>query len=103
MKEEDIVARVQQNPKFHELVSKKAVWGWSLSIMMLAIYYGFIMVLAFNPQLLGARVGDGVTTWGMPVGLAIIVSAFVLTGIYVSKANGEFDALNQQVVEEVKK
>lgn len=103
MKEEDIVARVQQNPKFHELVSKKSVWGWSLSIVMLAIYYGFIMILAFNPQLLGTRIGDGVMTLGMPVGLVIICSAFVLTGIYVSKANGEFDALNQQVVEEAKK
>lgn len=103
MKEEDIVAKVQRNPKFQELVSKKTVWGWVLSIVMLAIYYGFILVLAFNPQMLGSKVGEGVTTLGMPVGILIILSAFVLTGIYVFKANGEFDALNQQVVEEAHK
>ena len=38
----------------------------------------------------------------MPVGVLIILSAFVLTGIYVRRANTEFDQLNQEIVEESK-
>ncbi|MFN4237948.1 MAG: DUF485 domain-containing protein [Vogesella sp.] len=100
---EDILKRVQANPKFAELVRKRTSLGWLLSIVMLAIYYGFILILAFAPASLGASLSGGVTTVGIPIGIFIIVSAFVLTGIYVRKANTEFDQLNQQIVEEAKK
>ena len=99
---EDILKRVQANPKFAELVHKRTSLGWLLSIVMLAIYYGFILVLAFSPATLGASLSGGVTTVGIPVGIFIIVSAFALTGIYVRKANTEFDQLNQQIIEEAK-
>ena len=97
MNNEEIVARVQANLKFQELVQKM------LSIVMLAIYYGFILVLAFNPSGLGASLSGGITTVGIPVGLGVIISAFVLTGVYVQRANGEFDRLTQEVVEEARK
>lgn len=100
---EDILTRVQGNPKFKELVQKRTRLGWQLSIVMLAIYYGFILVLAFAPQVLGASLSGGTTTVGIPVGLFIIVSAFVLTGVYVRKANTEFDQLNQEIVEEAQR
>ncbi|MEC5208043.1 DUF485 domain-containing protein [Vogesella urethralis] len=99
---EDILKRVQANPKFAELVHKRTSLGWLLSIVMLAIYYGFILILAFAPASLGASLFGGVTTVGIPIGIFIIVSAFVLTGVYVRKANTEFDQLNQQIVEEAK-
>ncbi len=99
---EDVLARVQKNPKFAELVSKKTSFGWMLSIVMLAIYYGFILILAFNPRSLGTSLSGGVITVGIPVGLFIIISAFLLTGVYVRKANTEFDQLNQEIVEEAK-
>lgn len=100
---DDILARVQSNPKFLELVHRKTRLGWLLSLIMLVIYYGFILVLAFSPSTLGTPLSPGMTTTlGIPVGVAIIVSAFVLTGIYVRKANTEFDELNRQVLEEAK-
>ena len=54
------------------------------------------------PKFLGMPLGAGVMTVGIPVGLAVIVSAFVLTGLYVRRANTEFDALTRQIVEEAK-
>ena len=39
------------------------------------------------------------TTVGIPIGVAVIVAAFVLTGIYVRRANAEFDTLTRQIVE----
>ena len=100
---QDVLYRVQANPKFAELVHKKTSLGWTLSIIMLVIYYGFILVIAFSPKTLGASLSGGVMTVGIPVGIFIIVSAFVLAGIYVRKANGEFDQLNAEIVEEAKK
>ncbi len=101
---EDVLIKVQSNPKFKELVRKKTSLGWQLSLVMLVIYYGFILVLAFNPHSLGTPIAQGsVITIGIPIGIFIIVSAFLLTGIYVRKANSEFDALNQQIVEEARK
>ncbi len=97
---DDLMRRIQANPRFTELVSKRSRFGWKLSLTMLAIYYGFILVVAFDPKLLGTSLAGGTVTLGIPVGIFVIVSAFVLTGIYVRRANSEFDALNRQIVEE---
>jgi uncharacterized membrane protein (DUF485 family) len=70
---------------------------------MLVVYYAFIMVLAFSPSTLGASLSGGLTTVGIPVGIAIIVFAFALTGIYVNRANGEFDDLSNKVKEDLAK
>jgi uncharacterized membrane protein (DUF485 family) len=96
------IERIQQNPKFQELVRKKSSLSWLLSFVMLAIYYGFILVVAFSPTTLGQSLSGGVTTIGIPIGILIILSAFVITGIYVRRANTEFDQLTREVVEDAK-
>jgi uncharacterized membrane protein (DUF485 family) len=98
--EHQAYTRVRNHPKFIELVERRSRYAWTLSIIMLVIYYGFVLVIAFAPALLGAPLSEGaVTTVGIPVGILIIVAAFVLTGLYVRRANTEFDALNQEVLE----
>jgi uncharacterized membrane protein (DUF485 family) len=97
---DDLLQRVQADPAFAELVRKKTSLGWTLTLIMLAIYFGFILVLAFSPASLAAPLSaGGVMTVGIPVGVLIILSAFVLTGIYVRKANTEFDQLTKQIVD----
>lgn len=98
----DAYEKIKSNPKFKELVRKRSAFAWSLSIAMLAIYFGFILVIAFAPALLGTKLGSGVTTIGFPIGVGVILSAIVLTGIYVQKANTEFDELTRQILEESK-
>ena len=66
------------------------------------LYFGFILLVAFAPKFLGTPIGSGVMTIGIPIGLFVIVSAFVLTGLYVRKANSEYDALVRRIVEEAK-
>jgi len=101
--QQDLVERIKSNPKYEELVSKRTSFGWTLSIIMLIIYYAFILVIAFNPSVLGTPISDdSVITIGIPIGIAIIVSAFILTGIYVVRANGEFDQLSSQIKEDAK-
>ncbi|MCV5682409.1 DUF485 domain-containing protein, partial [Escherichia coli] len=54
------------------------------------------------PGWLGTPLSDSTTvTRGIPVGVGLILSSFVLTGIYVFRANGEFDELNQKILKGV--
>ena len=93
---------MKRDPRFRDLVARRTRFAWSLSAAILVIYFGFIFIIAFAPGALGTPLGDGVTTVGIPIGLIVIVSAFVLTGIYVYRANSEFDALTQQIIEETR-
>src|SRR5690242_3334024 len=97
----ELTKKIRNNTKCAELTRKPTAYGWKLSILMLVIYYGFILVVAFAPTLLGTPL-FGVITLGIPVGVFITVVAFVLTGIYVRRANSEFDELNRQIIEETK-
>jgi uncharacterized membrane protein (DUF485 family) len=63
----------------------------------MVVYYGFILLVAFDKPFLATRLGAGVTTIGMPIGLGIIVFTVVITALYVRRANSEFDALSEQV------
>lgn len=95
------IEQVKNNPKYQKLVSKRSKFAWILSLIMLVVYYAFIMTIAFKPELLGTKMGSGVLTVGIPVGIAIIFVAFILAGVYVKKANGEFDQLTKEVREEL--
>ncbi|MEE4376597.1 MAG: DUF485 domain-containing protein [Candidatus Competibacteraceae bacterium] len=102
MSQDEMVEKVRNNPKYQELISKRSRFGWILAIIMLIIYYSFIMTIAFAPGLLGKPLEAGsVTTVGIPVGLGVILCAFTLTGIYVLRANSEFDRLTREIKEDV--
>ena len=91
---------VQANPKFRELVKKRSRLSWLLTAVMLVAYYGFIMVLAFEPEFFRIHLTE-YTTIGFPIGVAIILLAFALTGIYVRRSNREFDRLTEEIRKEV--
>lgn len=91
---------IQRNPKYQELVQTRTSFGWILTIITLVIYFGFILLIGYAPKFLGIRMGNSVMTIGLPIGLFVIVSAFVLVGIYVRKANSTYDSLIKAIVEE---
>ncbi len=101
--ETDRVKNIIENPKFQELVRKKSQLSWSLSSIMLIIYFGYIYLVSYHPVFLHQSLSGGATTIGIPLGISVIVSAFVLCGIYAWRANGEFDRLTKEVIEEIKK
>jgi uncharacterized membrane protein (DUF485 family) len=95
-------ATIRRNPKFAELTQQRNKLARTLTVVMLVIYFGFILLVAFAPGFLGTPIGQGsVTTVGIPLGVLVIVSAFALTGIYVAKANSSFDRLNDELLREV--
>lgn len=95
-------ARVVGNPKFQELVRERSGFAKALSIAMLVIYFGFILLVAFAKPLLATKIGSGVTSVGIVLGLVVIMSAFALTGIYVQRANGRFDRLTSDLTRELR-
>ncbi|MBA4285274.1 MAG: DUF485 domain-containing protein [Xanthomonadaceae bacterium] len=91
------ILRILESSAFAELRARRRRFSAILTVLMLVIYYGFIVAIAFAPQWLAIPI-DGVITLGIPLGLGVILSAIVLTGIYVRRANGEFDALTAQAI-----
>ena len=101
--ETPLAERIAADPNYQKLKATRSSFGWKLTIAMLVVYYGFILLIAFQKGLLAARIGDGVMTWGIPIGFGVIVFTILVTGIYVRRANGEFDELSEKVRREALK
>ena len=101
--EDDLVQRIASHPKYKELKAKRSSFGWWLSLAGMVAYYGFILLVAFDKPLLAQKIGGGVTTLGMPLGVAVIVFTIIITWIYIRRANSEFDSLTEQIVKGVVK
>ncbi|MBS4018493.1 MAG: DUF485 domain-containing protein [Dechloromonas sp.] len=91
--------RMRENPKFRELVAKRGRFAWTLAAIVLTMFYGFVMVVAFAPESLGQPIAEG-SRWtvGLVAELFMFIFFWVLTAVYVRKANTEFDALSQEIV-----
>jgi uncharacterized membrane protein (DUF485 family) len=98
-----VISRIRENPKYAELKQKRSGFGWLLTLLMMVVYYGYIALIAFNKEFLGQRMGEGVTTVGVPIGMGVIIFTIIITGIYVRRANDEFDRLTQEILQEVTK
>ena len=95
-----MVERVQRNPKYQQLKQARSRFGWTLTILMLIVYYGYIGLIAFDKEFLARPLGTGVTTIGIPIGMAVIVFTIAIVGIYVRRANREYDALTRDILED---
>ena len=95
-----MVARIEANPKYHELKRKRSGFGWLLTVLMLLVYYGYVGLIAFDKELLAQPLGTGVTMLGIPIGLGVIVFTVLITGLYVRRANGEYDRLTAEILKD---
>lgn len=101
--ETDLTQRIVNDARYQQLKARRSRFGWLLAAAMMIVYYGFILLVAFNKPLLATRLGEGVTTIGMPLGLGVIVFTIVITGLYVRRANSEYDALTDELTKAVLK
>jgi uncharacterized membrane protein (DUF485 family) len=100
----ETVEQIKNHPKYQELVSTRSRYAWTLSILMLLVYYSFIMTIAFKPELLAVPLSDGsVISVGIPVGIAIILFSFFITGLYVYRANHTYDVLLDELKSDLEK
>lgn len=104
MNQDEVVARVKTNPKYANLVSTRNAYGWVMTALMMFAYFGYILLIAFNKDMLSQKMGPGlVTSVGIPMGLGVIAFTIVITWIYVRRANSEFDELKDEVIKEAMK
>ena len=92
----DAVKSALQDPDFVRLVRRKNAVSLVYTVLILVVYYGFVMLLAFGKEFLGGKLSGSITI-GIPVGLGVIIMAWLLTGFYVRWANREYDALVARV------
>ncbi len=85
---------------FTELVTKRTRFAAVLAAIVLVVFYGFILLVAFAPDLIGMRLSEGSNwTFGIVAGLVQFIVFWILTLVYVRRANGEFDDINKEIVQ----
>jgi uncharacterized membrane protein (DUF485 family) len=99
----ELVTRIANNPNYQALKAKRTRFGWWLTLAMMIVYFGFILLVAFNKSFLSQKLGAGVMTLGIPIGFGIIVFTILITAYYVNRANREFDALSESIASEALK
>lgn len=101
--QDDLVHRIATHPQYLELKAKRSSFGWWLTLAMMVVYYGFIVLVAFNKPFLSQKLGAGVMTVGIPIGFGVILFTIVITAIYVKRANSEYDELTDSIKKAVLK
>jgi uncharacterized membrane protein (DUF485 family) len=104
MSQKTLQEKIRGNPKFAELVGKRTRFAIILSLVVLVPYYSFMLLVSLQPQIFAAKISEGsVITIGWPIAALIVIGGWLLTGVYVNRANGEFDRLTQEVLKEANK
>ena len=62
----------------------------SLTVLMMAVYFGFILLIAFDKPLVGSLVAPGLSL-GILLGALVIGATWILTLIYIRWANRTYD------------
>jgi uncharacterized membrane protein (DUF485 family) len=84
------VHQIINTPGFKQLVARRWSLSLTLTLLMLVVYVGFILAVAFGKEVLATKIGEHVTI-AVPIGIGIIVFAWLITGYYVRWANRVYD------------
>ena len=104
MSHSDTYERIRSNPKFQALVAKRNFYSMIMTVLMMVVYFGYILLIAFNKEGLAAKLSStGVTSVGIPLGLGVILFTIIITTIYVRRANTEFDSEAAAILKEAQK
>lgn len=97
----EYMEKIKALPAYQELVSERRKLAGMLSVIMMSAYFGFILLVAFVPEFFKTVIWGETVTIGFPIGVGIILLAFLLTGIYVRRANQHFDVLTEQIKQSI--
>lgn len=91
------IDKIKGLDEYHTLLEKRRKVLWPLTGLILLAYFGFILVIAFKPDLFAMSVAGGVTSLGIVAGMALIFFVFAVTGFYVHFANKTLEPLTHQI------
>ena len=90
-----------EDPEFKDLAARKNRISLLLTGVTLVVYYGFILLIAFKRDLFAAK-SIGNVTFGILLGIGVILSCWLLTGIYIRWANQKYDSMVARLQEKAK-
>ncbi len=100
--QKDVVEQVLKHPKYAALVKGRTRISLIFFSLTLAIYAGFILTMAFMPEVFAQPLGPNWTmSVGLFVGLLVVCSAIILIALYVYVCNKWFDPLLDAIVRDV--
>ncbi|KUG25705.1 putative membrane protein, clustering with actp [hydrocarbon metagenome] len=94
------VTTILNSEKFKDLVKKRLTVSITLTVIILVVYFGFILTIAFYKEFLAIKIGEHLTL-GLPIGIGVIIFAWLLTGIYTRWANRKYDKAVRELRNEV--
>lgn len=83
--------------ELQRVVARRWRVGVILTLVMMAAYFGFILLVAFDKETAGSLLAGGRVSLGIVLGAAVIILAPVLTSIYVRWANRVYDPAIQKL------
>ncbi|ANJ66826.1 hypothetical protein A9404_05040 [Halothiobacillus diazotrophicus] len=96
----ELAEQIQSDPDFQALVRHRTRTNWIMAITVIVVYFAFILMIAYFPKMLGTKIAAGSEiSVGIVAGFLIIVFSFLMTGLYVRKANATYDALTARIKE----
>ena len=79
-----------RHAKLEALAAARARIAGALTAATMVIYFGFILLIAFDKELLATLVAPGLSL-GILLGALVIVASWVFTFVYVRWANRHYD------------
>lgn len=94
---------ILDNPEFRSLVKERRLFSWCMTLLMLTVYFGFILSLAYIPERMGTPITQGSPmTWGVPIGFGMFAFTVALVAIYVWRTNTCYDPQIRAIIEGVR-
>lgn len=98
---QELYRLIDQDPRFRALQRSRSRFAWALTGVALTAYYAFILTTAFAPEVFARALHPStVVTVGLLGAVSVIILSIGLTGIYIARANREFDRINRAIVDD---
>lgn len=99
-----VFEHIRDNPKFRHLVKVRNAWVVAMTLLVVVVYFGYILLIAFDKEFLARKLGEGfVMSIGIPIGLGVILFTIAITAVYVRLANTRFDRMTAEILKEAGK
>jgi len=95
-------AAIDADPRFQALHRKKTTFLWGLMIFSVIYYFLLPVGAAYYQDLFKIKVW-GVVNVGILFALSEFVVAWTIAFVYSKKANSEFDAMAQEIINDAHK
>jgi uncharacterized membrane protein (DUF485 family) len=89
--------QILNSPEFKELIAERRKLSLPIIAVITIAYFGFILLVAFKPELLGQAIGSSKVSLGIVAGLGLLILSFLLTAVYMRLSDGKVAELQNKI------